>query len=130
MTLGERLRELRIYSGFTLMQLSSLCYCSHTYLSEMERDIRYPSLTVLFSIAQAYRMSVGEVLLDVEGWGEITEKALAPGLLELCQDAEIGNEITSSWISLLSKIELDGIRPQTKREWLEVYLYLRRLLVK
>ena len=29
---------------------------------------------------------------------------------------------------MLSKIQVRGLRPQTKREWLELYLYLQRFL--
>ena len=31
---------------------------------------------------------------------------------------------------MLSKIQLQGRRPQTKREWLELYLHLKRILEK
>jgi XRE family transcriptional regulator, regulator of sulfur utilization len=130
MTLGERLRELRLHNGLTLMQLSALCHVSYKYLSDLERDVRVPSFHVVTAIAQVYEMTVGDLLLDVEEWGDVTEKALAPGLLELCDDATIGGELTPAWLSLLGKISLEGKRPQTKREWLEIYLHLKRILEK
>lgn len=130
MTLGERLRELRLHHGLTLVKLAAICPVSYTYLGDLERDVRYPSFHVLSAIARVYDMTVGDLLLDVGEWGEITEKALAPGLLELCEDPSIGPEITPEWLTLLGQISLNGKRPQTKLAWLEIYLHLKRILEK
>jgi transcriptional regulator with XRE-family HTH domain len=130
MTLGERLRELRLHNGLTLTQLGHLCHSSFTMLSEIERERRYPSMNLLFAIARAYRMSIADILRDVDETGYETEQGFAPGLLDLCNDPTIGGEITPTWLALLGKLSLNGKRPQTKRDWLEIYLHLKRILEK
>jgi len=53
---------------------------------------------------------------------------IPPGLAELLDDEEFNREIDEEWVDLLLKIELKGRRPDTKREWLELYLALKRIL--
>ena len=64
----------------------------------------------------------------VEFAGQQTDNALPPGLAELLKDNELGEEIDEAWIELLAKINLRGKRPQTKLQWLELYLSLKRIL--
>jgi hypothetical protein len=75
-------------------------------------------------------MTVIDLLTGVDFAGEQTEASLPPGLAELRADAEYKHEITPEWMDLLSKIQLQGSRPQSKREWLELYLHLKRILEK
>ena len=62
------------------------------------------------------------LLSGVEFAGTKTENALPPGLTDLLNDEEFGEEIDDGWVELLAKISLRGKRPQTKREWIELYL--------
>ena len=65
---------------------------------------------------------------NVDFAGEQTDAGLPPGLADLLEDPEYQAEITPDWVQLLGKIQLRGKRPQSKREWLELYLYLKRVL--
>jgi transcriptional regulator with XRE-family HTH domain len=99
-----------------------------SYLSDIERGRTTPTLNTLEVIAEALEMSVIDFLTGVDFAGELTDASLPPGLSDLLQDDEYGHEITAEWVETLSKIQMRGKRPQTKREWLELFLYLKRIL--
>jgi transcriptional regulator with XRE-family HTH domain len=61
-TLCGRVRELRKKKGWTLEELSAACGVSRSMLSEIERGNANPTLAVAFRIAQAFSMSLGELV--------------------------------------------------------------------
>ena len=69
MTLGFRLRDLRMDAGLTLAELSKPCDVSPQHLSDLERDRRTPSLDVLDRISRAFEMKVVHVLDGVVPYG-------------------------------------------------------------
>jgi transcriptional regulator with XRE-family HTH domain len=129
MLLGHRIRELRKSRGETLKNISESINLSVSYLSDIERGYTNPSLQTLEILAKHFGVSVADLLSGVEFAGTQTENALPPGLADLLKDQEIGVEIDDAWKELLLKIDLRGKRPQTKLQWLELYLYLKRILV-
>jgi transcriptional regulator with XRE-family HTH domain len=128
MKLQERLKEVRTAHELTLKGLAERTHLSVSYLSDIERGRTTPTLSTLETLATALNMTVIDLLTGVDFAGRQTEASLPPGLAELLEDAEYGNEVTQDWIDLLSKIQLQGSRPQSKREWLELYLHLKRIL--
>lgn len=128
MQLGQRIRELRNIKEETLKETSAKIELSVSYLSDIERGRTNPSLQTLETIASHFEISVTDLLAGVEFAGELTKNALPPGLMELLEDKELGREIDEDWVQLLEKINLRGKRPQTKREWLELFLSLKRIL--
>ena len=60
----DRVRSLRKSKGLTLEQLASLSRVSRSMLSQIERGAANPTLGVAFRIAQAFGMSLGD-LVDV-----------------------------------------------------------------
>lgn len=50
---GERLRELREKREFSLRSLADLAGMSYTYISDLERGLRVPSLTTIIRLAVA-----------------------------------------------------------------------------
>jgi transcriptional regulator with XRE-family HTH domain len=128
MRLGDRIRELRKYKGETLKATSESTELSVSYLSDIERGRTKPSLQTLEAIASHFGITVTDLLSGVEFAGSKTENALPPGLADLINDEEFGDEIDDAWVELLTKINLRGKRPQTKLQWLELYLNLKRIL--
>jgi XRE family transcriptional regulator, regulator of sulfur utilization len=128
MKLHERLKEVRISRDLTLKGLAERTGLSVSYLSDIERGRTNPSLTTLETLAVALDITVLDLLTGVDFAGEQTDAGLPPGLAELLGDQEYQQEITPDWVSMLSKIQLRGKRPQLKREWLELYLHLKRIL--
>src|SRR5436853_330098 len=60
--LCRRVRELRKRRGWTLDETSAACGVSRSMLSEIERQRANPTLAVAFRIAQAFGMSLGELV--------------------------------------------------------------------
>jgi transcriptional regulator with XRE-family HTH domain len=60
----QRVRNLRKSRGWTLEQLSSLSGVSRSMLSQIERGAANPTLGVAYRIAQAFSLSLGD-LVDV-----------------------------------------------------------------
>lgn len=128
MLLGQRIRELRSLKGETLKETSTGTDLSVSYLSDIERGRTNPSLQTLETIATHFDISVNDLLAGVEFAGISTDNALPPGLKDLLDDSVLGKEIDKDWVQLLEKINLRGKRPQTKLEWLELFLSLKRIL--
>lgn len=128
MKLYERLRELRNERGLRLKDVCDRANISVPYLSDLERGRTNPSLETLQVIAQAYEITVHDILEGVEFYGEATLAAMPKGLAEMIQDPTMGAGLTPDWVRTLSRIELRGKRPQSKHDWYEIYLHLKRIL--
>src|SRR5688500_18553955 len=61
-TLCDRVRELRKKKGWTLEQLSAACGVSRSMLSEVENGRANPTVAVAYRIAQAFGMSLGDLV--------------------------------------------------------------------
>ena len=59
---GERLRELRQKCGFTLQSLGEQAEMSYTYISDMERGLRVPTLTTIVRLAVALDCKVTDLV--------------------------------------------------------------------
>lgn len=57
-----RVRELRKKKGWTLEEMSAACFVSRSMLSEIERGNANPTVAVAFRIAQAFSMSLGDLV--------------------------------------------------------------------
>lgn len=130
MRLKDKLRELRTGRDLTLKNLAETTGLSVSYLSDIERGRTNPSLKTVEALADALDVSVQTLLTGVEFIEETSHDDLPEGLKELVNDEEFNKEINGDWIDLLSKIQMRGKRPQSKREWMELYLHLRSLLEK
>ena len=128
MRLQDRLKEIRTARDLTLKELANRTGLSVSYLSDIERGRTNPSLNTLESLAIALEMTVIDLLTGVDFAGELTNASLPPGLPELLEDEEYRDQITPEWIAMLSKIQLRGKRPQTRDDWLILYLQLKRIL--
>lgn len=128
MKLHERLRELRQERGQRLKDVSEIAGISIPYLSDLERGRTNPSLDTLQTLAGAYGITVHDLLLSVEFYGEVSQQSLPRGLAELIADPVLGQQMTPDWISSLSRIELRGKRPQTKEDWYDIFRNLKRIL--
>ncbi len=58
----ERVKEMRSKKGWTLEQLASLSGVSRSMISQIERGTANPTLGVAFRIAQAFGLSLGDLV--------------------------------------------------------------------
>ena len=62
---GEKLRTLRTRHGMSLRQLASeLGYSSHSYVTNLEKGDRKPSVEVVLKIANLFDVSTDRLLRD------------------------------------------------------------------
>ena len=59
---GERLRDLREKQELSLRSLADLAGMSYTYISDMERGLRVPSLTTIIRLAVALDCKVTDLV--------------------------------------------------------------------
>lgn len=128
MTIGQRLREIRRERELTLKQIADKSVLTLTYLSDVERDQTRPSLKSLLRIAGALEVSMTDLLNGVEEFGKATDEALPAGLRELKDDPALAGQLDDEWLQTLQRLNYRGKRPQTKEEWREIFMYLRRIL--
>ena len=127
MKLGERLRLIRQDHGLTLRDLNERAGLSVPYLSGLERGIVNPSIETLHKIAKAYQITVRDLFTGVQEAGEPKHGIYPEGFLEFLEDPDYADELDADWKDLLLRIDLRGKRPSSKREWVELYLNLRRI---
>jgi transcriptional regulator with XRE-family HTH domain len=70
-TLCERVTQLRRRNKFTLEQLAAASGVSRSMLSQIERGHANPTLAVTFRIAQAFGLTIGELVDDPQAVGLI-----------------------------------------------------------
>ena len=128
MKLGERLRSIRKEHKLTLKGLSQRADLSVPYLSDLERGIVNPSIETLQKVAKVYNITVKDMFSGVEELGELTHVTYPKEFEAFLKDPEYSQEISDDWKELLMRINLRGQRPSSKREWVELYLYLKRIL--
>ena len=128
MNLGERLRLIRKEHNYTLKVLSELANLSVPYLSDMERGVVNPSVDTLQKVAKAYNITVKELISDVEELGESSNTNYPDEFQSFLKEYESTYKINDDWKELLLKINFRGRQPTSETEWLELYLYLKRIL--
>ena len=128
MKLGDHLRSIRKERKLTLKDLSQRAGLSVPYLSDIERGVVNPSVETVQKIAKAYNMKFQNLFNDVEEVGESAHVTYPAGFLEFMADDDYKDELSDDWKELLMRINLRGKRPTSKREWVELYLHLRRIL--
>jgi len=62
--IGRRIKEARAKRGLTQEQLAERTDITIVYLSELERGVKLPSLTVFVNIAEALHVSTDSLLRD------------------------------------------------------------------
>ena len=128
MKLGERLRLIRKENQLTLKELSQRAKLSVPYLSDMERSVVNPSFDTLQKVAKAYGMSVRDLIRGVETLGKSSTTDYPQGFQSFLERYETLYKINDDWKESLLKVNFRGRQPTSETEWLELYLYLRRIL--
>jgi transcriptional regulator with XRE-family HTH domain len=64
--LGDELRKARENAGMTQEELSFEAKIDRTYVSQLERDLKSPTLDVLFRICEALSVPASELIARVE----------------------------------------------------------------
>ena len=62
--LGKRIREERIRVGLTQEKLAEAVGCNESYIGQIERSTKNPSLEIVVNIASALQVTVDYLLAD------------------------------------------------------------------
>ena len=65
-SVGDRLREARVARGLTQEQLSFRAGLSRPYISQLERDLRSPTVDTLFRICDALEVPAADIVRRVD----------------------------------------------------------------
>ena len=64
--LGSKLRAARLTAEMTQEQLAIRAKVSREYVSQLERDLKSPTVDVLFRLCRAMKTSAGRLLMEIE----------------------------------------------------------------
>lgn len=76
--LGARIRAMREASGISISEAASAADISYSYLSDVERGRRLPTLERLDSLARALEVTVVALLKDLYPWDSQRRPRSAP----------------------------------------------------
>ena len=127
MTLGQRIRLLRKDKKLNQGELGKLAGLSLPYISDVERDKVNPSVEVISGIANAFDMSLSDFFVGVGG-KQAEGQGIPESFVDFVIDTDFRDEITSDWKNCLLSIHLRGKRPPKKKDWISIYLLLKRIL--
>lgn len=60
--IGSRIREARLHKGFTQEALAEKADIGASYLSDIERGVKFPSLSMFITIVEALDVSADNIL--------------------------------------------------------------------
>jgi transcriptional regulator with XRE-family HTH domain len=107
--LGRRVKKLRAERGWSLDQLAAASGVSRSMLSEVEREKANPTLAVTFRIAQAFGLSVGE-LVEVPGSGSGIQVVRASDRAQIFRSDKQSEIRTLSPLNLEKDVEFYEVR--------------------
>jgi len=64
--LGDLIRKVRLDAGLTQEQLALRANVDRSYLSEIERNVRHPTVQMLIKICRATNSSAAEIVRQLE----------------------------------------------------------------
>ena len=125
MTIGKRLKQIRKNVGATLHESGVRSGLALTFICDVENDKVNLSLKSLQKLAKGYQIPLTDL---VRGVGEDDKPRLddIAGLEDFLKG--VGVILDDDWIGLLSSIQIRGKRPINQEEYLELFMYLKRLL--
>jgi transcriptional regulator with XRE-family HTH domain len=124
--IGERLKCLRRDLGISQRDAAAAAGMGFQYLSDLENGrIQNPSLQTLMRLAVAYSVGVDDLV--GHGFPYLREE-LPDGLSQLLAEPEWSAQITDAWVETLVAVKHGGHGLQSKQEFLEAFLALRRIL--
>jgi transcriptional regulator with XRE-family HTH domain len=75
-SIGDLIREARKNAGWTLRELAAKVAVHYTYISDIEKDRRIPSETVLSNLAKQLNLDLDKVMAIAGKFGENVDRYL------------------------------------------------------
>jgi transcriptional regulator with XRE-family HTH domain len=80
---GQYLRTQRQLARLSLRQLAGLAKVSDAYLSQIERGLHLPSVSIIRALAESLQISTEDLLAEAAG---VVERVTVPGAEEAIRD--------------------------------------------
>ena len=127
MKLGEKLRMLRRNTNdLKLTDVAKETGLSVSFLSDLERGRTQPSIETLKKLSNFYKVSLNELLENIETGEKTTSRNLLPSSLQEFMDEE---DIEPDMLDLMLTIEQRSKnQPASKDDWKKYYYSLKALL--
>ena len=59
---GKALKQVRLSKGYTQLDLGELADCHFTFISQIERGVRQPTITTIFKLANVLEINPEELV--------------------------------------------------------------------
>jgi transcriptional regulator with XRE-family HTH domain len=63
---GKVIKELREDEGLSQQELADTAGIDRSYLSDLERGLNFPSLNIVYSLAEVFKMKANELVQKVD----------------------------------------------------------------
>lgn len=63
---GKVIKELREQEGLSQQELADMAGLDRSYLSDLERGLNFPSLNIVYSLAEVFKMRAGALIERVD----------------------------------------------------------------
>jgi len=123
MTIGEKVRKLREFKGFSLPLLAEKAGISKGYLWQLENKKKNPSIEILEKIAKALDLTIGEIL-GYKTVGKLLEviEEISNDLDDFLKSRRVkGEPVPVEDIIMLTKIRLRSNKPINIDDWEYIY---------
>jgi transcriptional regulator with XRE-family HTH domain len=107
---GAYLRSQRQLARLSLRQLASLTRVSNPYLSQIERGLHQPSVTVIKSLADALDMSAEHLLAQAAGIAD-AKPSESPTEAGIRADDRLSRSQKDALLAVYRSMVDDGVRP-------------------
>jgi transcriptional regulator with XRE-family HTH domain len=69
---GAVIARIRLDAGFSQEELADVCGVHRTYISQIERGLKSPTLKVIFRLGSSLKTPPSEILCEVEKRARVT----------------------------------------------------------
>lgn len=131
MSLGQKIKQLRVEKGYSLGKLAETARVSKAYLSQLEKGVsKQPSAEILFKIASALGTTIADLLdkpvrVHSTDFPELQDDTIPDGLRELIDERGEDLDIRDEDVKMLVNIRYRGNQPRTIEEWEHVLQTIR-----
>lgn len=105
MTLGQRIKSLRLSKGMKQYELADAAYITPSYISRIERDTSRPTHTIICNIAVALDVSPQEILCVEYAYRNDSSTAEKIKIIAEKLPPDIQNNVLNTLESIASHLE-------------------------
>jgi len=122
--INERLRELRLKSGYTQSQIAKILNIDRSTYSYYEIGKTTPDITVLMTLSRIFNIQINEMLADEDVPEHVSDSNTMPNFLRSKKNASHIYDLSNSEKELVG-----AFRACTPAEQEEIALYIKKNII-